>query len=47
MTNSAGQAVKVYTKESVFRKDAWDVDVKVTGRIDWSDGQLTEDLVNA
>lgn len=47
VTNSAGQSVTVYTKETVFRNNAWDVDVKVDGRIDWADGQLTEDLVNA
>ena len=47
MTNSAGQSVTVYKKETVFRNNAWDVDVKVDGRIDWADGQLTEDLVNA
>ena len=44
VTNSAGQSVNVYQKESNFRKDAWDVDVTVTGKIDWADGQLTEDL---
>lgn len=47
MTNSAGQSVNVYTKETVFRKDAWDVDVTVTGRLDWADGSLSEDLQDA
>jgi hypothetical protein len=30
-----------------MRADAWDVDVKVTGKIGWADGDLTTDLAQA
>jgi hypothetical protein len=44
VTNSAGQSVSVYQKQSTFRANAWDVDVSVTGSIEWADDSLTTDL---
>ena len=36
VTSSSGQTLVTYDRESTFRNEAWDVEVKVTGTIDWA-----------
>jgi len=34
----------VYKQVSTFRANAWDVELKVQGKIDWNNKDLTADL---
>jgi hypothetical protein len=47
VTNSAGKSVTVYSQDSTWRANAWDVELTVAGKLDWANNDLTKDLIAA
>ena len=46
-SSSTGATVSVYAQNTSFRANAWDVDLKVNGKINWANKDITTDLMQA